>query len=83
MMERTQAIRRLWNPRVIAGVSIPLALALVASYAAGSVDDFIPRAQQALRPPAHIALVLVAAILAIYAVRTFVRALNTTTLLVS
>jgi len=76
MMERTQAIRRLWNPRVIAGVSIPLALGLIASYAAGSVDDFIPAAQQALRPPAHIALVLVAAILAIYAVRTFVRALN-------
>lgn len=79
MMERAQAIRRLWNPRVIAGISIPLALAVVATDLDQNkyLDDFLTEQKlPAVVGILHFALPLCAALLAVYAVRTFVRALN-------
>ncbi len=77
-MERAQAIRRLWNPRVIAGVSIPLALAIVVyniDKSSGAwIDD--QHLNAGLKKPIDVGLIIVAAILAVYAVRVFVRALN-------
>ncbi len=84
MTEGARMVRRLWRPRTIAGIASPLVLTLVAT----NVDGYLTeqsngqhsvldrRGLGALNAPVHFALVIVAALLAVYAVRVFVRALN-------
>jgi len=76
MAERTRMVRRLWRPRTIVGIGLPVILALVVTNIDKRRDDLLHGWPAAFTLSAHVALVLVAALLAIYAVRVFVQAVN-------
>jgi small-conductance mechanosensitive channel len=69
-------LRRLWRPRAIVDVAIPLLLVSILAW----VDkQWVFSAQSHLRgwrAPAHYGLVVVGALIAVYAVRTFTEALG-------
>lgn len=71
------AVRRFWRPQAIARVVVPLVLALVALGADRTIDDLnwldkMPAEHRAV----HWALVFIAALFVIYAVRAFTEALS-------
>jgi len=69
-------VRRLWRPRTIVGIGLPVILALVVTNIDKRRDALLHGWPAAVTLSAHFALVLVAALLAIYAVRVFVQAVN-------
>ncbi|HKC73598.1 MAG TPA: hypothetical protein VKF37_05280, partial [Chloroflexota bacterium] len=76
-METAEAtLRRLWRPRAIARVAIPLLLVLILAW----VDKQLvspPKSQlRGWRDPAHYGLVVVGALIAVYAVRVFTQSLG-------
>ena len=78
MMTTEATLRRLWRPRAIARVAIPLLLVLILAW----VDkQWVSSPQSLLRgwhDLAHYGLVVVAALIAVYAVRAFTQALRGT-----
>jgi small conductance mechanosensitive channel len=76
MLTAEATLRRLWRPRVIVGVAIPLLLVFILAW----VDkQWVSSPQSHLRgwhAPAHYGLVVVGALIALYAVRAFTGALG-------
>ena len=76
MVTAEATLRRLWRPRAIARVAIPLLLILILAW----VDKqwvSPPKSQlRGWRDPAHYGLVVVSALIAVYAVRAFTESLG-------
>src|SRR5579864_6644085 len=75
MTSNESALRRLWRPRTIASVAVPLALVLILAVVDRVFILSQPRSVR-WREPAHDGLVLAGALIAVYAVSAFTRALG-------
>ena len=76
MMTTEATLRRLWRPRASARVAIPLLLVLILAWVDKQWVVPLQSPLRGWRHPAHYGLVVVGALIAVYAVRAFTEALG-------
>ncbi len=75
-VRESKAIRRLWRPRAVANVVVPLLVVLVIAAVNNPQSDLFRGLPRQWRAPIHYGLVVVGAVFAAYAVRAFTQALS-------